>query len=54
MSERLHCPRSSGRERRRSPRDLAMYAVLRHALQQRVRMLERAINATVWGCGSKG
>ena len=37
----------------RSPRDLEMYAVLVHTLERRVRLLESAVNASVWGCNSQ-
>ena len=31
--------------------DLAMYDVLLHTLKERVRRVERTVNATIWGCG---
>ena len=31
--------------------DLAMYHVLLHTLKQRVHLLEKTVNATIWACG---
>ena len=36
-----------------APRDLEMYAVLVYTLERRVRLLESAVNASVWGCNSQ-
>jgi hypothetical protein len=42
---------SDAQLRRRSPRDLSLYATLLRAFRERVRALEQRVNASVWQCG---